>query len=159
MTFILLNIRTCPFPHFWLSLSFSLSSVVAAQFNKGKLEYISPWKNGIPYQMTLYIAATVAGERTRRPRLSVLHVKSIIVWIVWRRLTYAKGRSIPFVTKLSSGDFFEQNSVHKKNQKGNRKNFQLHTSAYQRRLAYLRHLVLARHFPPALMLPLHRQCL
>jgi len=56
--------------------------VVAAQFNKGELEYISPWKNGIPYQMTLYIAATVAGERTRRPRLSVLHVKSIIVWIV-----------------------------------------------------------------------------
>ena len=48
----------------------------------------------------------------------------------------------------------------KKNRKGNRKNFQLHTyMSYQRHLAYLRHLVLARHFPLALMLPLHRQCL
>jgi hypothetical protein len=42
----------------------------------------------------LYFVATVVGEQTSRPRrrLSVLPVKSIIVWIAWQHLTYAKAR-------------------------------------------------------------------
>jgi hypothetical protein len=42
----------------------------------------------------LYFVATVVGEQTGRPRrrLSVLPVKSIIVWIAWQHLTYAKAR-------------------------------------------------------------------
>jgi hypothetical protein len=42
--------------------------------------------------MTLYFVAIVAGEQTRRPKLFALPVKSIIVWIAWRHLTYAKAR-------------------------------------------------------------------
>ena len=43
--------------------------------------------------MILYFVVIVAGEQTLRPRrLSVLPVKSIIVWIAWRCLTYAKAR-------------------------------------------------------------------
>jgi hypothetical protein len=40
-----------------------------------------------------FVATVVAGEQTGRPRrLSVLPVKSIIVWIAWQHLTYAKAR-------------------------------------------------------------------
>jgi hypothetical protein len=49
--------------------------------------------------MTLYFVATVAGEQTHRPRLFALPVKSIIVWIAWQYLTYAKARRSIVVVK------------------------------------------------------------
>ena len=56
---------------------------------------IAVWKNGTQHQMTLYCAVTVAGEQTHKLRLSVHHVKSIIVWIACRRLTCAMVRDHP----------------------------------------------------------------
>jgi hypothetical protein len=44
--------------------------------------------------MTLYCVVIAAGEQVRMQRLSVHPVKSIIVWIAWQHLTYAKDRGI-----------------------------------------------------------------
>ena len=61
---------------------------------------IAVWKNGTQHQMTLYCAVTVAGEQTHKLRLSVHHVKSIIVWIAYRGLTCAMDRDHPRAIEL-----------------------------------------------------------
>ena len=61
---------------------------------------IAVWKNGTQRQMTLYCAVTVAGEQTHKLRLSVHHVKSIIVWIAYRGLTCAMDRDHPRAIEL-----------------------------------------------------------
>jgi hypothetical protein len=53
---------------------------------------VSALKNGIRRQMTLYFVIIVAGEQACTLRLSVHHLKSTIVLIVWQRLTYVKDR-------------------------------------------------------------------
>ena len=65
-----------------------------------RVSRIAVWKNGTQHQMTLYCAVTVAGEQTHKLRLFVLHVKSIIVWIAYLRLTCAMDRDYPSAIEL-----------------------------------------------------------
>jgi hypothetical protein len=43
------------------------------------ISQIPVWKNGTQHQMTSYCVVIVAGEQTQGLRLSIHHVKSIIV--------------------------------------------------------------------------------